>query len=49
MRGGSPALPQPPAMALDMPTTLGENMMEDQNWQTTKEASEQPIKTRSMM
>ena len=27
-----PAFPHPPATALAMPTTLGENMMDVQNW-----------------
>lgn len=39
----SPALPQPPAMALAMPTTLGENNMLAQNWHVTKPASAIPI------
>jgi hypothetical protein len=45
----TPALPQPPATAFAMPTTFGENIMEDQNWHTTKAPREQPMKTRSMM
>ena len=48
-RADSPALPQPPATALAMPTTVGENMMEDQNWQMTKAAREHPMNRRSMM
>ena len=48
-KADSPALPQPPATALAMPTTVGENMMDDQNWQMTKVAREHPMNRRSMM
>ena len=45
----APALPQPPAKALAVPTTLGLNMQELQNWQHTKQASAKPMAQRVMM
>ena len=45
----APAVPQPPAKALAVPTTLGENMHEVQNWQHTKVASAKPMTQREMM
>ena len=41
-----PKLPQPAAVALAVPTTLGENMSEHQNWLVTKVAPAQPMKNR---
>ena len=49
MQQGTPALPQPPTMALAVPTTLGENIMLLQNWQMTNAASDQPMSMRSIM
>mmetsp|Transcript_33849 Transcript_33849/g.74035 ORF Transcript_33849/g.74035 Transcript_33849/m.74035 type:complete len:242 (-) Transcript_33849:126-851(-) len=43
-----PRLPQPPAVALAIPTILGLNITEDQNWQATKVARPQPMKKREM-
>ena len=45
----APRLPQPPAKALAVPTTLGLNMQELQNWQHTKQASAKPMAQRVMM
>ena len=45
----APELPQPPAKALAVPTTLGLNMQELQNWQHTKQASAKPMAQRVMM
>ena len=42
-------MPQPPAKALAVPTTLGLNMQELQNWQHTKQASAKPMAQRVMM
>ena len=39
-----PKLPQPAAVALAVPTTLGANMSEHQNWLVTKVAPAQPMK-----
>ena len=47
--GLAPRLPQPPAKALAVPTTLGLNMQELQNWQHTKQASAKPMAQRVMM
>ncbi len=47
--GDAPIFPQPPAKALAVPTTLGENMMELQNWQHTKHARPKPMQQRTMM
>ena len=47
--GHAPRLPQPPAKALAVPTTLGLNMQELQNWQHTKQASAKPMAQRVTM
>ena len=39
-----PRLPSPAAVALAVPTTLGANMSEHQNWLVTKVAPAQPMK-----
>jgi hypothetical protein len=41
-----PRLPQPPEVALAMPTILGVNMTDDQNWHATKVARPKPMKKR---
>merc|ERR1712032_1802023 len=44
-----PRFPQPPAVAFAVPTTVGANMSEHQNWFVTKEAPAQPIMVRITM
>merc|ERR1719387_3352779 len=44
-----PRLPQPPAVALAVPTTLRLNMMEFQNWFTTKVDPRQDTKKRAVI
>ena len=44
-----PKLPQPPAVAFAVPTTLGANMSEHQNWFVTNVAPHIPMKNRMRM